>query len=214
MTSNVFIVDDHPVYRAGLKALIEGEKGLSWVGESDGAPRVVEAVQNLKPDIVLLDLNLQKGSGMQLIKAIRTQNKDVKILVASMHSDLIYAERVVRLGANGYINKEQSTRTMLDAIWRVLEGKIYVNSMVMELLLQRQLTGQCELGEEPADLLSNRELEIFTKIGSGVNSKNIAEQLNVSIKTVDSHREHIKRKLGLSDSNSLMLRAVSWVNRE
>lgn len=214
MEKKVFVIDDHPIFREGLKTLIDHQNGLRIVGEADSSCKIVEQIQELNPDIILLDLSLQNGSGLQMIKSIRFRNRHTGILVVSMHSDLVYAERVIRLGANGYINKNQTPQNLLSAIWLVLGGKLYVCREVAERLLQRQLGSNNTGIGDPAEILSNRELEVFAKIGCGLTSKSIASQLNVSTKTVDSHREHIKRKLGLSDSSALVQLAVTWVNRE
>lgn len=214
MEKKVFVIDDHPIFREGLKTLIDHQNGLRIVGEADSSCKIVEQIQELNPDIILLDLSLQNGSGLQMIKSIRFKNRHTGILVVSMHSDLVYAERVIRLGANGYINKNQTPQNLLSAIWLVLGGKLYVCHEVAERLLQRQLGSNNTGIGDPAEILSNRELEVFAKIGCGLTSKSIASQLNVSTKTVDSHREHIKRKLGLSDSSALVQLAVTWVNRE
>lgn len=214
MEKKVFVIDDHPIFREGIKALIDHQIGLRLVGEADSSDKIVEQIQELNPDIILLDLSLQNGSGLQMIKSIRFKNRHTGILVVSMHSDLVYAERVIRLGANGYINKNQTPQNLLSAIWLVLGGKLYVCREVAERLLQRQLGSNNTGIGDPAEILSNRELEVFAKIGCGLTSKSIASQLNVSTKTVDSHREHIKRKLGLSNSSALVQLAVTWVNRE
>lgn len=212
MKRTVFIVDDHPVCRAGLRALINTEPVLEVIGEAAGASQSLCFLRDHTPDIVVLDLSLKEGSGMQIIKFIRSYLPDTKILVASMHNEYIYAERVLRQGANGYINKEQAAENILHAIMHVLSGKIYLSEEVSDYILHRRMTNSFAENEmHPTANLSNRELEVFTKIGAGLSSKNIAEQLHVSIKTVDSHRENIKRKLGLLDGSTLVQRAVAWV---
>lgn len=213
MQKKVIIVDDHPVYRAGLNALIRSDGRFQVVGEAAGCVEARDLFQRTLPDVVIVDLSLKEGSGMQLIKAIRAESKKPRILVASMHDDRLYAERVLRLGANGYINKAQAADRILEAIQVILQGKVYLSPEVSAQILQRQLQGVPAL-TDPVDLLSTRELEVFTRIGQGMSSRKIARQLNVSPKTIDSHREHIKRKLAIEDSNALIQRAVTWVLEE
>lgn len=211
MQKKIIIVDDHPVYRAGLKALVSSDKRLQVVGEASGFHEGKELFLQTNPDVAIVDLSLAEGSGMQLIKIIRAEDKKVRILVASMHDDRLYAERVLRQGANGYINKAQAADRILEAIQAILRGEVYLCPSVANQILQRQLHGNVTTEHDPVTLLSTRELEVFTRIGRGESSKKIARQLCVSPKTIDSHREHIKRKLGIDDSNTLIQRAVAWV---
>lgn len=211
MKKTVIIVDDHPIYRAGLTALLASDNRLQVVGEAAGAREARELFQRTHPDVAIVDLSLAEGSGLQLIKAMRSENRKVRILVASMHDDRLYAERALRQGANGYINKSEAANQILEAIQVVLQGDIYVSPDVSNQILQRQLQGTPSTADDPIQQLSARELEVFTRIGEGMSSKKIAHLLNVSHKTVDSHREHIKRKLGIEDGNSLTQRAVAWV---
>lgn len=212
MKKTVFIVDDHPICRAGIRAMINTEPLLEVIGEAASANEASFFLREHKPDVVVLDLSLKEGSGLQMIKHIRSHLPRTKILVASMHNEFIYAERVLRLGANGYINKEQASESILHAIIQLLNGKIYLGKEVSDYILHRSMTNYVTEEEvDPTDTLSNRELEIFSKIGAGLSSKSIAEQLHLSTKTVDSHRENIKRKLGIFDGSSLVQRAVSWV---
>lgn len=212
-TKKVIIVDDHPVFRAGLNALLKSDSRLAVVGEAAGYLEARDLFLRTKPDVIIVDLSLNEGSGMQLIKAIRNESRKPKILVASMHDDRLYAERVLRLGANGYINKAQAADKILEAIQTILEGSVYLSSEVSAQILQRQLQG-APIEMDPVELLSTRELEVFYRIGQGMSTRKIASQLSVSPKTVDSHREHIKRKLGIEDGNALMQRAVAWVLEE
>ena len=210
MQKKVTIVDDHPVCRAGMKALLNSDERLQVVGEASGYRDGREVFQRTNPDIMIIDLSLADGSGLQLIKAIRAEDKQVRMLVASMHDDHLFAERALRQGANGYINKAQAADNILEAIQTLLKGNVYLCPDVANQILQRQLQGNTKDACDPVDLLSARELEVFTRIGQGLSSKKIANQLNVSQKTVDSHREHIKRKLVIDDSSELIQLAVAW----
>jgi len=210
MQKKVTIVDDHPVCRAGMKALLNSDERLQVVGEASGYRDGREVFQRTNPDIMIIDLSLADGSGLQLIKAIRAEDKQVRMLVASMHDDHLFAERALRQGANGYINKAQAADKILEAIQTLLKGNVYLCPDVANQILQRQLQGNTKDACDPVDLLSARELEVFTRIGQGLSSKKIANQLNVSQKTVDSHREHIKRKLVIDDSSELIQLAVAW----
>jgi len=214
MLKRVVIVDDHPVFRTGLKALIANEGAMKVVGEAAGVSEALQVIKATAPDIVVIDLYLSEGSGIQLIKAIRAHNSKTKLLVASMHQDMVYAERVLRLGANGYINKEQAADKIIEAIHTVFAGKVYLSQQVSDRIVQRQLSCTTDYHVQPVELLSNRELEVFYRIGRGLSTKKIAQQLHVSTKTVDSHREHIKRKLGIENGNALITSAVAWVLNE
>lgn len=211
MHKTVIIVDDHPIYRAGLKALLKSSHNLQLVGEAAGYREAKALFLLSQPDIAIVDLSLMEGSGLQLIKSMRAESKKVRILVASMHDDLLFAERALREGANGYINKAQAADNILEAIQVILRGEIYLSTQVSSQILQRKLKGSPITSHNPIELLSARELEVFTRIGQGMSSKNIARQLNVSTKTIDSHREHIKHKLGIEDGNVLIQRAVTFV---
>ena len=210
MQKKVMIVDDHPICRAGLKALLNSDGRLQVVGEASGFREGRELFQQIKPDIMIIDLSLADGSGLQLIKTVRAEDKRVLMLVASMHDDHLFAERALRQGANGYINKAQAADKILEAIQTIIKGDVYLCSEVANQILQRQLQGKTKEACDPVDLLSAREFEVFTRIGQGLSSKKIARQLNVSQKTIDSHREHIKRKLVIDDSSELIQFAVSW----
>lgn len=212
MKKTVFIVDDHPICRAGFRALINTEPALDVIGEASSASQAIGFLRDHEPDLVLLDLSLKEGSGLQVIRFIHSHLPRTRILVASMHNEFVYAERVLRQGANGYINKEQASENILHAINQVLSGKIYLSNELSDHILHKNISSlSAESEVHPIASLSNRELEIFTKIGAGLSSRAIAEQLHVSAKTVDSHRENIKRKLGIADGHSLVQRAVAWV---
>ncbi len=212
MTKNIIIVDDQPVFRLGLNTLINTQTDWCVVGEAAGVSDGLTLVRELKADIVILDLSLADGSGgLQMIKSIRNIKNEQKILVASMHDDLVYAERALKLGAHGYINKAQAAEKMIEAISEVLNGGYYVSKTVSENIMQCHYSTSKNPNQLREERLSNRELEIFSMIGRGIKSRIIAQLLQISPRTVDSHRENIKKKLGLGSGNALVQRAVSWV---
>jgi len=208
--SRILIVDDHPLVRRGLGGLIASEPDLEVVGEAAGATEALELLESLKPDLMVIDISLGDVNGIELIKRIRSKDEETKLLVSSMHDETIYAERALRAGATGYVNKEVATETLVEAIRQVLTGQVYLSSEMTGDLLQRVVTGAT--GETSAvDGLSDRELEVFEKIGSGMTTREIAELLNLSVKTIETHREHIKIKLRLRNAAELTRGAVQWV---
>jgi DNA-binding NarL/FixJ family response regulator len=207
----VLIVDDHPVMRYGLTQLIESEGDLEVCGEAGTATEAFGAVGSLKPDLVLIDLTLPDKSGLELIKEIKAHHEETDVLVVSMHDETLYAERALRAGARGYIMKEAAAENLIDAIRRVIEGRIYVSEKMAAHLLEL-ISGQAgKAATSPLERLTDREFEVFQLIGAGRGSRNIADQLHVSVRTIDAHRAHIKEKLGLADGNALMRYAVRWV---
>ncbi|MGE3536827.1 MAG: response regulator [Candidatus Tectimicrobiota bacterium] len=211
--TRVFIVDDHPIVRQGLAQMINQEADLVVCGEAEEASHALEAIAALRPDLVLVDLSLKGGSGLELIKSLKTRHSSLVILVVSMHDESLYVERVLRAGARGYIMKQEATDIMLNAIRRVLRGEIYVSDKMMTRILGKLVLDTPDTASSPLERLSNRELEVFRLIGEGQSTRHIAAALHVSIKTVESHRAHIKEKLQLHDTVDLVRHAVQWVDR-
>ncbi len=210
-TARILIVDDHPIVREGLAARINRQEGLEVCGEAEDVADAFELVKTQNPDLVVVDLSLKSGQGMDLIKKIKARGLETKILVSSMYDESLYAERVLRAGALGYINKQELSEKIIDAIHDVLAGKIYLSKNMTERLLQRAVGSPPQLIQAPIDALSNRELEIFKMIGKGMTTRQIAGELHLSIKTVETHRENIKGKLDLPNSAELAREAVQWV---
>jgi DNA-binding NarL/FixJ family response regulator len=210
--SRVFIVDDHPVVRRGLVQLINQEEDLTVCGEAEGAHEALQVMGTLQPDIAVIDISLKGVSGIELIKSIKVRWGDLPILVLSMHDESLYAERVLRAGALGYIMKQEPAEKVITAIRRVLGGEIYVSDRMAAKMIQKCVDGRGDTGHAPLELLSDRELEVFELIGRGYSTRRIAELLHVSVKTVESHREHIKKKLNLLDGTELVWHAVQWVS--
>jgi DNA-binding NarL/FixJ family response regulator len=209
--ARVLIVDDHPMLRRGLGELLAHESDMEVCGEADSYATAIEQVRDTQPDVVIMDIALKDCNGLEVIKQLKAQDDSLKVLVCSMHEETLFAERALRAGALGYINKEQATEAVVTAIRRVLGGKIYLGDRMAERLLHRVHGGQSETTENPVDALTDRELEVFELFGQGHSSSQIAERLHISTKTVDSHRQKIKRKLDLHSSNELVQHAVRWV---
>jgi DNA-binding NarL/FixJ family response regulator len=204
----IFLVDDHPVVRQGMAQLINHEADLTVVGEGDEAYQALRAIRDAKPDLALVDVSLKESDGIELLKELKAQMPDLPVLMLSMHDESMYAERALRAGASGYVMKQESPQTLLSAIRTVLSGKVYVSDKMSATLLQRMVGGKKQVGGLPMDRLTDRELEIFRLIGSGLSVKEIADKLCLSVKTVEAHREHIKEKLSMKSSAELLRFAI------
>lgn len=209
----IFVVDDHPLMRQGLAQLINNEADLSVVGEAEDAPRALQGIAAKHPELVIVDISLQGNNGIELTKSIKALYKDLRIMVLSMHDEHIYAQRVLRAGANAYVMKQEPPDRVVDAIRRTLKGDIYVSEKVGAQILHQIVNGRGSAGS-PVDNLSDRELEIIQLIGEGKTTRDIAASLNVSVKTIESHRAHIKEKLNLKNATELVQYCVQWVEQE
>jgi len=207
---SVLLVDDHPVMRLGLAALIRAEPDLEVWGEAGTGAEAMELCQKGLPDLVILDLTLPDRNGLELIKDLRSCHPDLTFLVVSMHDEMMYAERVLRAGAKGYIMKEEAPEKLVSAIRQVLKGEVFLSSNVASRILKRFAESGAK-ATSPIERLTDRELEVFQLIGQGKGSREIAGQLNISVRTVDAHRAHIKEKLAFRDATELVHQAVRWV---
>ncbi len=207
----VLIVDDHPIVRQGLKLLINQEPDLIVCGEAENARSVLPAIHDLKPSIAVIDLSLGRDSGIELIKTIRLQHPDLPLLVLSMHDETLHAERALRAGAKGYIMKQEAPEKVIVAIRQVLQGKIYVSDAMSAKMLNTFIDSRRDEPSSPIELLSDRELQVFQLLGRGLGTRQVADQLNVSIKTVEAYRANIKEKLNLKGSAELVQHAIHWV---
>lgn len=205
----ILIVDDHPLVRAGFAQLIGDSNDLEVCGESANMADGLNLVESLAPDLAIIDLSLAGGSGLDLIKHIRARGHQVLILVASMHDELLYAERVITAGAQGYINKQEAQDKIIPAIRQVLRGKQYLSQRMTERF--EESPNATTHNKRDIDALSNRELQTFELIGQGMAASDIALHLNLSIKTIETHQAHIKNKLGLASAHELAHRAIRWV---
>jgi DNA-binding NarL/FixJ family response regulator len=208
----VLIVDDHPIVRQGLAQLINQEKDLEVCGQAEDAHEAMQAIRQLNPDMVIVDISLKDTSGMELIKDLKIQHPDLPVLTLSMHDEAVYGERALRAGARGYVMKQEATGKVVTAIRRVLAGEVYVSDGLSAKMVSKLVGGGARTASSPADSLSDRELEVFRMIGEGFGTREMAEKLHLSIKTVETYRAHIKDKLGLQDANELLRTAIQWVN--
>jgi len=210
----ILIVDDHPMMRQGLAQLITSEPDLMVQAEADNARQALELVTSKKPDLVLLDISLPDKNGLELTKDVHALSPDVVILVVSMHDEALYAERVLRAGARGYIMKQEGGKKLLAAIRQVLAGKIYVSERIAARILEL-FSGQRQEGAgSPVERLSDREFEVFQLIGEGKGTRDIAGHLHLSVKTVEVHRANIKQKLRLKTATDLVRHAVRWAESQ
>jgi DNA-binding NarL/FixJ family response regulator len=210
--ARVLIVDDHPAVREALALRISRQPDLEVCGEAADTSDALRLVTEILPDAAVVDISLKTGNGIDLIKRIKDRNDHVRILVWSMHSEWLYAERSLRAGALGYVNKGQATDRIVEAIRRVLEGKVYLSEAMAERLLQRAVGGAREqVTRSAVDVLADRELEVFRLIGAGIKTAEIADRLHLSVKTVETYRDRIRQKLGLSDGTKLAHYATQWV---
>ncbi|MEH6470830.1 MAG: response regulator transcription factor [Halopseudomonas sp.] len=208
---NIMIVDDHPAVREGLSMRIEQQPDMHVCCEASGVREAIRWVDECNPDVAVIDISLKDGNGISLVKRIKGQGHPVKILVWSMHPDSLYAERAMQAGALGYINKENTTGQLLEAIRKVAKNEIYLSQEATALMLQRTLAGGRPFSQSPMEVLSKREFEIYELIGKGLSTSIIAEQLHISVNTVESHRQRIKTKLSLKSARELTNSATRWV---
>jgi DNA-binding NarL/FixJ family response regulator len=206
----VLLVDDHPIVRQGLALLIDREPDLVVCGEADGAHTAFHAITTLKPDLVILDISLTGPDGLEVLKEIRTKTSNLPVLILSMHDESIYAERAMRAGANGYIMKQEATEKMLVAIRRILQGDVYLSERLTNTMLQQYVRGASQAKKSPLVNLTDRELEIFRLIGEGHGTRQMAEELHLSVKTIESYQAHIKEKLALRNARELVQHAIEW----
>lgn len=206
--AKIFLVDDHPIVRQGLGLLIDREPDLMVCGEADGAPSALQAITSVQPDLMVIDLSLDGPDGLELLKTVRVKEPVLPVLILSMHDESIYAERSLRAGANGYIMKQEATERVLVAIRRILEGKVYLSERLTNKMLEQFVHGAGKTKADPLGTLSDRELEVYRLIGAGHGTRQIADELHVSVKTVESYQAHIKEKLALKNARELVQHAI------
>jgi DNA-binding NarL/FixJ family response regulator len=211
--ARVFIVDDHPLVRESLISLIDQQPDLVVCGEAEDSNGALRSVISSKADIAIIDLSLKDGSGLDLVKAVHTQVPKIGIIVLSMHDEKLYAERSIRAGARGYVMKRESTKRIVTAVRQVLQGKLCVSEQMAAAFAEKFIAGHAQSGSPLAEL-SDRELEVFKLLGVGRETRQVAEALNVSIKTVQAYCARIKQKLGLSTAGELVREAIRWHERQ
>jgi len=212
--AKILIVDDHPLVREGLADLVNKEKDLVVCGQAEDAYQAMEAIRELKPDMAIVDISLKETSGLELIKDIKIQHPGLPVLTLSMHEESVYAERALRAGAKGYIMKREATKKVVTAIRKVLRGQLYLSEKMTTRLVRKFVDGKPEAGTSPIDRLTDRELEVFCLLGRGNGTRQISEQLHLSVKTIETYRSRIKEKLNLTSASELLQHAFQWVNSE
>ena len=210
----VLIVDDHPVVREGVRRRIDRQDDMEVCGEAETRADALALVASTKPDLVIVDLGLKDSSGLELIKDIKVREPGLPMLVLSMQDEAVYAERALKAGAGGYVMKHEATDKVVLAARQVLAGKVYLSEKLSSDFLDVLFGRKSEPGTSPAELLTDRELEVFELLGRGLATRQIAEQLHLSIKTIEAYREHIKDKLKLDGANQLLHRAFQWVQSQ
>jgi len=208
----IVIVDDHPLFRHGLTELISSNGAFTVCGEASTAPEALSVVRKLKPDLVIVDLGLKGPSGIELTKSLRAEFPKLPVLILSMHDEPTYAVRSLRAGANGYVTKEEALGSVLIALREVIDGRTYLSPAMASEVISSIVVSKAESGAHPTDSLTDRELEILERIGKGEEMKSIAKALNLSPKTVETHRAHIKEKLNLENARQVARYAVQWVS--
>jgi len=209
--TRILIVDDHPLFCEGLRRMIDRHPALTVCGQAPDAASAMKAVAELKPALALVDISLEKTNGIDLIKSLKAKHEELPILVVSMHDESLYAERALRAGAQGYIMKNQPIKIVRDAIFKVLAGDIFLSEKMSTSVLARLLLGKKDEPESPVEQLSDRELEVFQMLGQGKSSREIAQDLSLTIPTIHSFRNRIKEKLQFRNSTELTLHAMQWV---
>lgn len=210
----ILLVDDHAVVRFGLGQMINRQDDMVVCGEEETAAQALDAIGNLKPDLVVADISLKESSGLELMRNIKAQYPKMPMLVVSAHDESIYAEIAFRAGALGYLMKSEAVEKIINAIRRVLTGSIYVSETLASKMLHKQIRGQSSAIASPSESLSDRELEVFQLIGRWKGTRQIAQELHLSVKTIEYYREQIKRKLGLKNATELTQTATAWLEKE
>ena len=210
------LVDDHPLVRERLGEVINREKDMEVCGEAEERSQAIDLIKQTMPDLAIVDITLKNSDGLELIKDIRSRWPKLPMLVVSMHDETLYAERVLRAGARGYITKQEATRNILIAIRRILDGQIYLNERVATQILTRIASHGTapSTNLHPTDILADRELQVFELTGRGLNGREIAERLHIAVKTVETYRARIREKLNLKDGSELLQLAITWTHQQ
>jgi DNA-binding NarL/FixJ family response regulator len=207
----VVVVDDHPIVRQGLAELISCQDDMIHCGDAADSADALDVIARTSPDVAVVDISLRSSNGIELIKELHSRHPALTVLVLSMHDESFYVERVLKAGARGYVTKDEAAETVISAIRKVLDGQVYVSQQMASKVLSKLASGKADRPSRPEDRLSDRELQVFELLGGGLPTREIAERLNVAIKTVESHRENIKRKLDISNASELVQKAIQWV---
>ncbi|MEM7577749.1 MAG: response regulator transcription factor [Planctomycetota bacterium] len=214
LSARLVLIDDHPIVRKGLLATLAAEDDFEVIGEASSVSEGYELLRDERPDLAIVDLSLGDGHGLELIKQVHAHDWGIKLLVCSMLDEALYADRVVRAGASGYLRKDQAADHVVEAVRTILSGKVYLSESATGRVLSQISSGDAQRGETSVEQLSDRELEVFEMIGDGLGSRDIAGKLHLSIKTVETYREKIKAKLDLKNGNELTRHAIHYRMRE
>jgi DNA-binding NarL/FixJ family response regulator len=206
----IFLVDDHPLVREWLTNLIHQQSDLVVCGESEDAPHALQEISATQPNVAIVDISLKQGSGIELIKSLKASHPDIAIIVLSMHDERLYAERALRAGARGYIMKRETAKKVITAIRQVLAGKIYMSESLAAVFAEKFVDGRLPTSGSLVEQLSDRELEVFQLLGKGFETRQVAELMKISMKTVQAHCAHIKEKFKLTNAAELLREAVRW----
>lgn len=209
----ILVVDDHPVFRHGIASLINNEPDLTVCGEAANSPSALDAMRRLKPDAALIDISMPGANGIELIKLMKAEQPRLPLLILSIHDESLYALRALRAGALGYVMKAEALDYVLTALRKVLNGDVYVSPRFSERLIFKAVHSLDGGMGSPVDKLSDRELEVLQLLGRGFGTREVAAELNLSIKTVETHRAHIKEKLGFKDAGEMVRFAIDWVSQ-
>jgi DNA-binding NarL/FixJ family response regulator len=212
--TQVFIVDDHPVVRDGLTTIINHEQDLNVCGQADDAPEALKAIDELKPDVVVVDISLKSSNGIELTKSINARHINLFVIVLSLHDESVYAERSLLAGAKAYLMKDAASESIIKAIRTVLSGEIYVSDKISKKFLHKIASDKAGTSKTLIEKLSNREFEIFRMIGDGLKASQIAKQLHLSIKTIETYRSRIKEKLNLPNAAELLQYSIKWAKSQ
>ncbi len=210
-TTRILIVDDHPIVRQGISLLVNHEPDMMICGEADSASSALKVIEQARPDVAIVDLSLNQSSGLELIKDIKIRYPQLQILVLSMRDESFYAERVLRAGARGYITKEEGTEKVIEGIRAILGGHVYLSERLASKMINKWVDGGSNKSGPLIQNLTDRELQVFELLGMGMSTREVAQKLHLSIKTIESHREHIKDKLDLAGATELLKHAIQWV---
>lgn len=211
--NKIFIVEDHPIFRDGISQLINKEDDMFVAGGCENSNECLKYLKDNNPDLVIVDITLKDSCGIELTKEIKKTFPSLPVLILSMHEELIFADRVLKAGARGYMTKREATGKVIDAIRRVLQGKIYICDTMIDHFLERSITGGQNFNSSPVEKLSEREFEVFNLVGKGMTNRNIAEVLSVSTNTISTYRERIKEKLNLQNNAELNRYAMQWIQK-
>lgn len=209
----IYIVEDHPIFLDGISQLINKEDDMFVMGGCESSGECLRIIKDSMPDLIIVDITLKDSCGIELTKELKKKYPNLPVLILSMHEELIFADRVLKAGARGYITKREATTKVIDAIRRVLQGKIYICDTMIDHFLERSITGVQNFNESPVEKLSEREFEVFNLIGKGMTNRSIAEVLSVSTNTISTYRERIKDKLNLQNNAELNRYAMQWIQK-